>query len=140
MRKFFRIVLYTKCTIFSSGGVGLVSWGKFPLLGDLMSTLFCSISLQASMKRSAYIYWTSQFSNTRLFQLSVPSIPPSAAAGSIDHLRIALQLSSLSQPASYISIPVQAIIAALSVHSEGGGNANFTFLEPLRSRKERRLE
>lgn len=66
-------------------------------------------------------------------------IPPSSALGSIDHLRIALQFKSLSKPASYISVPVQAIIAALSVHSEGGGKVNRIWAKPQVSRYERSL-
>lgn len=48
----------TKCTIFSSGGVGLGRRGNFPLSDDLMSTLLCSLLREANIRRSACIYRT----------------------------------------------------------------------------------
>ena len=53
-------------------------------------------------------------------------IPPLSAFASIDHFRIPLQLNSDCHPASNISIPVQPIIAALSVHSDGVGKESLT--------------
>lgn len=47
-----------------------------------------------------------------------------------------LHLKSLSHPFSYISMPVQAIIAALSVHSSTGGKVSVTFWKPRAVRKE----
>ena len=50
--------------------------------------------------------------------------------------RSVLHLRLLSHPFSYISMPVQAIIAALSVHSSIGGKMSLTFGKPRAVRKE----
>ena len=57
----------------------------------------------------------------------------------MDHLRKALQLRSVSQPFSYISIPVQAIIAALSVHKSRGGKFRCICGNPRASKNDRNL-
>ena len=51
-------------------------------------------------------------------------MPPSEARGSRDHLRIALQARPVVHPCSYISMPAQAIMAALSVHNSIGGKTS----------------
>src|SRR5690242_9603353 len=61
-------------------------------------------------------------------------MPLSSAPGSIDHFLVAIALKSVRQPASYISIPVQAIMAALSVQYFGGGDKILMSLYPLLSR------
>jgi hypothetical protein len=66
-------------------------------------------------------------------------MPPSTDA-SIDHFLFALQLNSLSQPASNISNPAQAIIAALSVHKSRGGKTSCTCEYPFTSKQDRRLQ
>ena len=50
--------------------------------------------------------------------------------------RSALHLRLLSHPFSYISMPVQAIIAALSVHRSIGGKMSLEFGKPRAVRKE----
>ena len=74
-----------------------------------------------------------------LFHPPTPMIPPSSACGSTDHFRKARQLNSLSHPCSHISIPVHAIMAALSVQSSWGGKSSFTCSKPRASRKARSL-
>lgn len=67
-------------------------------------------------------------------------MPPSGAAGSTDHVLSAPHASSVSHPPSAnISMPVQAIMAALSVQKAGGGNESCTWEYPLASRKARTL-
>lgn len=73
---------------------------------------------------------------SRFLQQLAPRIPASSALGSIDHFRSALHVKSLTHPFSYISIPVQAIIAALSVHSSTGGKVSLTSWKPRAVRKE----
>ena len=58
-------------------------------------------------------------------QPPTPMMPPSSAAGSMAHFGVAVMARSLSQPAAYISMPVHAIMAALSVQSSGGGKASW---------------
>lgn len=60
-------------------------------------------------------------SSSRRTQSGTPKMPPSSAVGSIDHRRSEWQLRAVVQPASNISMPAQAIIAALSAQSSGGG-------------------
>ena len=74
-----------------------------------------------------------------LFHPPTPKIPPSSAPGSIDHFRNARQLNLLRQPSSHISIPVHAIMAALSVQSSWGGKSSSTCSKPRASRKARSL-
>ena len=74
------------------------------------------------------------------FHPLAPNIPPSSALGSIDHFLIALQLSSVTHPHRNISIPVHAIIAALSVQSLIGGNKSSTSGNPRAPRKDLKLQ
>lgn len=87
------------------------------------------------------VYQPSQSSSEcpRLVQQSAPNIPPSSALGSTDHFFSARHFRSLSQPRSYISIPVQAIMAALSVQSSMGGKESLRLGNPRAARNERKL-
>lgn len=73
----------------------------------------------------------------RLVQPVAPRIPPSDEARSMLHDLIGVMDSSEVQPASHISMPAQAIMAALSVQSSIGGQQIWMWAKPLTSRKER---
>lgn len=92
----------------------------------VLTNSFSAINIYSSLQAPTFLFSTPPPLNppNPLHSLThplTPKIPPSALSASTDHFRSGTHARLLRQPAAYISRPVQAIMAALSVHRAGGG-------------------